>query len=140
MEEIVMNKVINIDEKNYCDYVNLNVVAFSLAYGGAMGSPGEILVVTKEALVYRMNYVYGNMTIEMCDEVCPQLKDCEFGMFDVDKTPIGWKGVRLGFGNFLVLSDPIYNTLKDEILDMSVDILYSRWLEMTLNLLRTDIS
>ena len=135
-----MNKVINIDEKNYCDYVNLNVVAFSLAYGGAMGSPGEILVVTKEALVYRMNYVYGNMTIEMCDEVCPQLKDCEFGMFDVDKTPIGWKGVRLGFGNFLVLSDPIYNTLKDEILDMSVDILYSRWLEMTLNLLRTDIS
>lgn len=134
-----MKEVIYIDEKNYGQYSNLNIVAFSLAYGGAMGSPGEILVVTKDAKIYSMNYVYGNMTIEMCFEVCPPLKDCEFGMFDVEKTPEGWKGARLGMGNFLVLSEPAYNQLKPELSEMQPHILYGKWIDMTLNLLNTEI-
>lgn len=131
-----MNEVINIDEKNYGDYRNLNIVAFSLAFWGAMGSPGEILVVSKEALVYSMNYVYGNMTIEMCFEVCPPLKDCKFGMFDVEKTPKGWKGARLGMGNFLVLAEPIYNHLKGELLEIPPHILYGKWLGMVLDCIK----
>lgn len=44
-----MKEVVYIDEKNYRDYLNLEVIAFSFAYGGAMGSPGEILFITNEA-------------------------------------------------------------------------------------------
>lgn len=49
---------IKIDEKSYKDYLNLDIVAFSLAYGGAMGSPGKILVVTKDANIYSMNDIF----------------------------------------------------------------------------------
>lgn len=132
----IMKEVIYINEKNYVDYNNLNIVAFSLAYGGAMGSPGEILVVTKDANIYSMNYVYGDMTIEMCNQVCPTLKDCEFGMFDVEKTPDGWKGVSLGAGNFLVLAESIYEQLQTELIALPPHYRYGRWMDMTLNLLR----
>ena len=134
-----MKKVINIDEKNYGDYKNLNIVAFSLAYGGAMGNPGEILVITKEALIYSMNYAYGDMTIEMCNEVCPLLRDCQFGFFEVEGTPVGWKGVPLGAGNFLVLAEPIYNQLKHKLLEMPPHFRYGEWIDMTLNLLNKRI-
>ena len=127
-----MKDVIYIEKKNFCKYQNLNIVAFSLAFGGAMGSPGQILVVTKEGLVYSMNYVYGDMIFHMCCEVCPPLKDCEFGVLDVERTPEGWKGVRLGMGNFLVLTEPIFNLLKDKILEMPPHILYGKWLTMVL--------
>jgi len=136
---LVMKKVIYIDEKNYGDYKNLNIVAFSLAYSGAMGNPGEILVITKDARIYSMNYAYGDMTIEMCNEVCPPLKDCQFGFFEVEETLVGWKGVPLGAGNFLVLSESIYNQLKHELLEMPPHFRYGRWIDITLNLLNTRI-
>lgn len=141
LEEIglVMKKVIYIDEKNYGDYKNLDIVAFSLAYSGAMGNPGEILVITKEARIYSMNYAYGDMTIEMCHEVCPPLRDCQFGFFEVEETIVGWKGVPLGAGNFLVLSESIYNQLKHELLEMPPHFRYDRWIDMTLNLLNKRI-
>ena len=131
-----MENVIYIDSKNYEEYSNLNVIAFSYAHGGAMGCGGEIIVITKDTNIYSMNYVYGDMELEMCDVVCPPLKDCVFGFFDVEKTPEGYKGVALGAGNFLVLAEPIYNQLKKEMLIMPPEIRYGRWMEMVLNLLR----
>lgn len=132
-----MEEVIYIDENNYRDYFNLNIIAFSFAHGGAQGSPGEILVITREAQTYSMNYAYGYMTIEMCDEVCPPLKDCFFGFFDVEKTPDGWKGISLGAGNFLVLAESIYNQLNQDLLCIPPHIRYGRWRSMVMGCLRT---
>jgi hypothetical protein len=130
-----MEDVIYIDEKNFKDYINLNVIAFSFAHGGAQGSPGEIIVITKENIIYSMNYAYSYMTIEMCDEVCPPLKECQFGLFEVEKTPVGWKGVPLGAGNFLVLSEPIYNQIEHELLQMPPHIRYGRWMGIVKDLM-----
>ena len=134
-----MDEVIYINEKNYSDYLNLNVIAFSFAHGGAQGSPGEILVITREVHTYSMNYAYGDMTIEMCDEVCPPLKDCFFGFFEVKKTPDGWKGISLGAGNFLVLSEPLYNQIEYELIEMPPHIRYGSWMSMVKNLMRKPI-
>lgn len=134
-----MNEVTYIDEKNYKDFLNLDVIAFSFAHGGAMGSGGEIIVITKDAKTYSMNYCFGEMTIEMCDEVCPPLKDCRFGFVDVEQAPEGWEGVSLGFGNFLVLSEPIYNQIKAEMLHMPPPIRYRSWQAMVLGFLKSDI-
>ena len=119
-----MNEVTYIDEKNYKDFLNLDVIAFSFAHGGAMGSGGEC---------------FGEMTIEMCDEVCPPLKDCRFGFVDVEQAPDGWEGVSLGFGNFLVLSEPIYNQIKAEMLHMPPPIRYRSWQAMVLGRLKSVI-
>lgn len=132
-----MEDVIYIDEKNYRDFLNLNVIAFSFAHGGAQGSPGEIIVIAQDGQKYSMNYAYGYMTIEMCDEVCPPLKDCLFGFFEVEKTPDGWKGISLGAGNFLVLAESIYNQLSPDLLCVPPHIRYGRWMNMVIGYLRT---
>ena len=131
-----MEEVIYIDDKNYRDYLNLDVIAFSFAYGGAMGIGGEILVITKDTNIYSMNYVFGYMTIEMCDEVCPPLKDCEFGVLEVEKTPNGWKGISLGMGNFLLLADPIYNRIGRDLLKLRPSLRYREWQGMVLEIAR----
>lgn len=134
-----MEIVTYINEKNYKDYLNLDVLAFSYAHPGAMGYGGEIIVITKEAKVYSMNYAFGDMKIEMCNEVCPPLRDCVFGLFNVERTPKGWEGIRLGCGNFLVLAEPIYNQLKQEMANMPSHILYGEWMDMVLSCLNADI-
>ncbi len=102
-----------------------------------MGSGGEIIVITKGAGIYSMNYVFGDMTIEMCDEVCSTLKDCEFGVLEVEKTPNGWKGIGLGMGNFLVLAEPIYNRIGRNLLKLRPSFRYREWRGMVLELLET---
>ena len=127
MEENVSNevgqddKMIYLSKDNYKEFVNLDVVAFSYAHGGE---------------IYGMNYVYGDMKIELCDEVCPPLKYCLFGIWDIEETPSGWKGVSLGAGNFLVLADPIYYQLRRQIWNMAPHILYGRWIDMVMNCIK----
>jgi len=50
-----MEKEIYINKGNYREHLNLDVVAFSYAHGGAMGVGGEIIVITKDAKIYSMN-------------------------------------------------------------------------------------
>lgn len=133
-----MEEVVFINEKNYCDYLNLHVAAFSFAYGGAQGSGGEIIVITKESHIYRMNYAFSNMRIEMCYEVCPPLKDCIFGTFNVKKTPDGWKGVNLGAGNFLVLEDSLYDLTEHVLLKYPPYMRYGMWMGMVVYLLMSE--
>ena len=130
-----MEKEIYISKENYKEYTNLDVVAFSYAHGGAQGVGGEIIVITKDAKIYSMNYVY-DMEIEMCDKVCPPLKDCIFGLWDVEETPNGWKGVRLGAGNFLVVAEPLYHQLKRQMFKLAPHELYGKWIDMVLNCIK----
>ena len=130
-----MEKEIYINKGNYKEYANLDVVAFSYAHGGAMGVGGEIIVITKDAKIYSMNYVY-DMEIEMCDKVCPPLKDCIFGLWDVEETPNGWKGFRLGAGNFLLLAEPLYHQLKRQMFKLAPHELYGKWIDMVVNCIK----
>lgn len=130
-----MEKEIYISRENYKEYINLDVVAFSYAHGGAQGVGGEIIVITKDAKIYSMNYVY-DMEIEMCDKVCPPLKDCIFGLWDVEETPNGWKGFRLGAGNFLLLAEPLYHQLKRQMFKLAPHKLYGAWMDMVLNCIK----
>ena len=130
-----MEKEIYISKENYKEYTNLDVVAFSYAHGGAQGVGGEIIVITKDAKIYSMNYVY-DMEIEMCDKVCPPLKDCIFGLWDVEETPNGWKGFRLGAGNFLLLAEPLYHQLKRQMFKLASHELYGKWIDMVVNCIK----
>lgn len=130
-----MEKEIYISKENYKEYTNLDVVAFSYAHGGAQGVGGEIIVITKDVKIYSMNYVY-DMEIEMCDKVCPPLKNCIFGLWDVEETPNGWKGVRLGAGNFLVIAEPLYHQLKRQMFKLAPHELYGKWIDMVLNCIK----
>jgi len=130
---------IRLSKENYIDHLFLDVVAFSYASGGAQGVGGEIIVITRDASIYSMNYVYGDMSIEMCIKVCPPLRYCISESFDVEVATFGWKSVYLGGGNCLMLEDSLYDRLREQIEDMPPYDLYGEWIDMVLNDIRTHL-
>ena len=54
----------------------------------------------------------------------------KLGFFDVEETPVGWKGVRLGAGNFLVLAEPLYYQLRRQMFKMPSYVLYGKWIDL----------
>ena len=129
------SEITKISKEKYKEHTNLDMMAFSFAHGGVQGVGGEIIVITKDVKIYSMNHVYGDMEAEMFYEVCPPLKECIFGFFDVEETPIGWKG-GLGAGNFLVLAEPLYHQQKRQMFKLAPHELYGEWIDMVLNCIK----
>ena len=85
-----------IDSKSLSEDIFKDVLFFSLAEGGAMGVPGEIIVVNKIPAAYDMNFVFGDVNIEDVISLFPVLGECHFGLFGLDSTvPDGWNYVNL---------------------------------------------
>lgn len=95
-------KRITFTKWNYAQYLPIKPIAFSVASSGAMGSPGQVIIVDEELKLY--DFQLYNM--EECEaaEIIPAL--FELGVFGND---IPWKIVPLGFGNYLVVADSIYS-------------------------------
>ncbi len=130
---------IYLSKENYLDHLFLDVVAFSFAHSGAQGVGGEILVITRDASFYSMNYVYGDMTIEMCEMVCPLLRECKFGFFDADLATFDWKIIYLGGGNLLMLEESLYDRLHEQIADRPPYDLYGEWTDIVLTDIRAHL-
>ena len=69
--------VIKLTKDNYNDYNLLDVVAISIASGGAMGDPGAIEMVTSKGEVFYANPLYEDITIEQVLIACPILSEIE---------------------------------------------------------------
>lgn len=109
-----------------------DVMFFSLAEGGAMGCPGEILVCLKTGEQYAFNFVYGDAEIKKVEELFPPLTKCSFGIFGIDsKVPEGWSYVNLGMGNHLIVNDEVHEVFVEKMgIDAEPSEKYSRWLEV----------
>ena len=98
-----------VDSKDLSAGIFENVRFFSLAEGGAMGAPGEVIVINAKKEIYVMNYIHDNVSIAEIEHYFPALADSHFGLFGLDSTvPFGWKYVNLGFGNHLIVADEVY--------------------------------
>ena len=103
---------------------------FSVAEGGAMGSPGEVMMVTSEREVYSANYCYGDISYGDLVAVFPTLGMCEFPLFGVGTVmPEGWNYVALGMGNHLVVYDDVYVEFKKKIKGLRPCEIYQKWLD-----------
>lgn len=92
---------------------------FKIAEGGAMGSPGEVAVITNDGTMYAFNYIYGDIMYEDVKEFFPVITKCMFAMFGEESiVPDGWKYVNLGCGNHLLVKDEIYGEFFKEIKDL----------------------
>lgn len=106
---------------------------FSLAEGGAMGCPGEVLMVTSDGEVYQANYCYGDISYGDLVTAFPTLGMCEFPLFGVGTVmPEGWNYVALGMGNHLVVHDDVYPELKKKIVGLRPCEIYQKWLGFAL--------
>ena len=127
---------ITLTEENYAQHIPLNPIAFSMADGGAMGSPGEVIIVDKESNIYRF-WLQG-VEYETAKRIIPTLFECEFGMRGHNRPASGWHYFDLGAGNHLLIKDDIYNEFYPEVqgyMDRPA-LLYQRWLKLVLAIMR----
>lgn len=117
-----------ISDKNFEKFIGLDAVAVSFAEGGAMGSPGEVEIVTKEGKWYKTNYAFGTIYWNQLLEVIPMLKECSFSFDEGDTCPDDWRPYDLGAGNHLFIRVELaekFNRLTCDVTRSSQ--LFRRW-------------
>jgi hypothetical protein len=132
---------IEITKSNYKDYVSLDIVAFSFASPGAMGDSGAIIVVTKDGCVYRANPFFEDVSEEEVFQVCPPLKNCQFGMFGGGNIPEGWQSYYLGCGNHLVIRDDIsaqFSAIIEREEFKKMGAVYQKWIDIVFEIIKVN--
>ncbi len=106
-----------------------------LCEGGAMGCPGEIVIVTFDQQIFTLNQCYDDLD-KYIYKICPELKECYFG-YKIPKKPVSWKYYNLGFGNHLIISGRVWRNF-DRAKGNDVDCveLYQNWLDILLSVLK----
>ena len=109
--------IIEISEFNYQAYTELDIVAFSFAYEGAMGEPGGIYIIDKDGQMYHTNYFYGDNCIERdhIKDIIPIFTELEFGLLGCETRNENWASVDLGFGNSLLVKKEISESFNKEV-------------------------
>ena len=122
---------ITITEENYNDYNLTDLVAISIAAGGAMGDPGAIEFITSQGRYFYANPVYENITLEQVNFACPLLSEIQLGIFGCIEKPKGWEYIYLGYGNHLLINDSIYIPFqlgtKQKQEQIKQSLLYNNW-------------
>lgn len=112
-EQIVFEEI----KKNIREVISYkDIVFFSLAEGGAMGCPGEVLIATKN--IEGVKWYCLNTMTENNDDLCavfPPLKTFDCGIFGMASgIQEGWNHVDLGMGNHLLVRDDYYTQFAYE--------------------------
>ena len=131
-----MTEIIEITENNYKGYCSIDMVAFSFAQSGAMGVPGDVVIVDSDGWFYHTNYCDEALSYDHLLEVVPVLKDCEIGVSG-HKAPEGWVPVYMGMGNHLTIRADYYGRFEEEVNKRRIKTpadLYMQWFEIMLQL------
>ena len=101
------------------------IFAFSLAEGGAMGCPNEIIFVReREGMV---EYLVSSVN-EGISKLVPWLDSLNCGLFgEVSGVGEGWKHVDLGMGNHLFLREELYIKVNPKFEGMRPPEIYQAW-------------
>lgn len=128
---------IELNSTNFWAYLPLDIAAFSWAYGGAMGDPGGVDIVTASGKWFYFNWAFGDLNMTQVDEILPIISKCQLPiMGETDKVPAGWRHIYLGVGNNLLVrteySDLLLNSWEQFAKTKEGEgcILYNVWLKL----------
>ena len=97
-----MEKTIKLSPEGCMQYAQIKPAAYLISQPGAQGGPGEIVVVNEDGRLFRLNYLYGNMTAEQVRQLFPEAAQTQLTLFGIyDNPPQGWIPMYLGLGNHL---------------------------------------
>lgn len=130
-------KAITITEENYIQYLPLNSIAFSFAEGGAMGSPGQVVIVDENSNIYC--FWLQSLERDTAKRIIHPLFECQFGMFGSSKPAPGWHYFYLGMGNHLLVTNSLYDKFYSEVQGYlnRPALLYQRWIKLVIALNNT---
>ena len=120
-----------IDAKSLNQEIFDGILFFSIAEGGAMGVPGEIIVINKRPEAYVLESVFGDVDVGEVEKLFPVLGQCRFGIFGYDtEGPEGWNYVNLGMGNHLLVADEVFDEFEKLTKDCKTPVeYYGAWLD-----------
>lgn len=129
-----MIKNITLTDENIKELKPNNLIAVTIAEGGAMGDPGAIEIVDKDLKVYRTHF--GEIEEEKLRNVIPFLNTLEIGFGEVSGLPKDWDWLYTGYGNYLFILpelkkgilEYIRKNYKDSAMPEVVE-LYTHWYE-----------
>lgn len=106
-----------------------NVLFFKIAEEDAMVEPGSIIFITADGKKYKFNYLFSDITMQDVTQYFPVITKCTFGLFGAGSiAPEGWKCLKLGMGNHLIVAENIYKDFFKEIKDIKdIAELYRVW-------------
>jgi MoaA/NifB/PqqE/SkfB family radical SAM enzyme len=119
-----------ITNSNYEAYKNLDLVAFSYAFEGAMGDGGGICMIDVDGKVYYANYYYGNLQRDHIKDIIPVIEEIDFHLLGSESKNESWKHVNLGFGNNLFLKKDIFDDFEKRVKEADFQMageLYQHW-------------
>lgn len=126
---------IELDKDNIKDINFDEVIAITVAEGGAMGEPNGLLVVDENMKLYHSNFAFGNFKPEELKEKFPIIGGFACPPDKINELDLGWKWFNLGAGNALLIKDKYYEYFKDRVeselgKDYKKGELYQRWYEL----------
>ena len=130
-------EIISLTKENYTQHLPITPVAFSVAEGGAMGSPGQVIIIDEKLNVY--DFWLHEMEKGCAREIIPTLYECHWGGWNNIIPAFGWNYVDLGFGNHLMVIDSIYEKFS-EIANgrcKSKGELYQQWISIVKEILHS---
>ena len=121
--------IIILTKENYSQYLPLGPIAFSFAELGAMGSPGEIVIIDN-CTIYRFS-VY-----DFEDEIINTIIPILFESFRNDPPSSEWHKFYLGMGNHLWVHDSLCNEFNLRVKEYKgqLGMLYQNWINIVLEI------
>ena len=131
--------MIVVGDKDVESLIGLDIVAFQMAEGGAMGYPGGVFFVTSDKRIF-FTSIWEQMSDNNLLKVFPPLAEVKLGLLGRGtRYPEGWHYEYLGMGNHLLVRDDLKEEFlkeSDRLLRSNPDlILYNLWLDSVLSIL-----
>lgn len=136
-----MKNSIVLTNDNIKDINSDDLIAITIAEGGAMGDPGAIILVDNDLKMYRTHF--GEIKDETLKSVIPFLKTLDIGFGEVSGLSEDWDWLYTGYGNYLFIRpefkdgvlEYVRKNYKDTRMPEVVE-LYSHWYEALENLIK----
>ena len=127
-----MRKRIVLTEENLKSIEPKDIIAITMASGGAMGDPSAIELVDKNLKVYFTHF--GEIDNSKLEKVIPFLNTLDVMFDDIKGTGDDWAGLYTGYGNYLFvrpeLKEPILHFVEEKYSDTGLPLvveLYTHW-------------
>lgn len=127
-------EIIEITENNIDDINYDNIIAVTIAEGGAMGEPNSFYAVDYNMQRYYTNFNSEKISFDRLNNKFVLLKNFSCFMECVNNLDNGWNWFNMGYGNYLILRQKYYTNYKKYIEENFSDDyehgeLYQKWYE-----------
>ena len=106
--ECIDDDIIELTKDNLKDINYEDVIAVTIAEGGAMGEPNGFYAVTKNYKLYHLNFGHCNIDKKELYSTFPLLKTFRCCCEIVDSLEDDWEWLNMGFGNYLMIREKFF--------------------------------